>query len=153
MTHCIVGLNPANEPGTPITKEKIVGEETKQGQKNPKYDRKTKRKLFAAIRKLHKAGVQYKEMVAPLTEQGFTRPNGEIIRASTIAPLGRRAGIKKRNGKPRGSKKITGKAPVTAPPSAPADPEQDTKILADLVLDAKISDHKKVEILRKLLRG
>ena len=112
--------------------------------KGYKYDKATRRKIRARIKALHKEGVKdYETMAQILNKEGFTSPRGEPLKASTVQCRGLQAGIRKHKVKRAPSRR-----------TVPAAPEQmvldDSTILADLILDAKISDSKKITLLKNL---
>lgn len=112
--------------------------------KNPKYDRKTRKKISTAIRKLAKEGLGYKEMLGPLTEMGFTAPNGAPIK--NISQLGRRAGIRM-----RGKRKVYVNRANEKHVETPKTTESDRDVMADLILGADLSDARKIAMLKGLL--
>lgn len=106
-----------------------------------KYDKVTRKKIRTAIRKLAREGVKYGDMVEPLTKQGFTTPRGTPITGDTIQSQAHQSGLR-----------VHKKRRVFAAKQQAAEQLvfDDSTILADLILDAKIPDAKKITLLKNL---
>lgn len=66
------------------------------------YDKPTRRRLKAKIREYHREGLGYLEMLPFLKSDGFKRPDGTELTASTISAIGQKqCGIKMRGGRKR----------------------------------------------------
>jgi hypothetical protein len=108
-----------------------------------KYDKSARRKIRARIKVLHKEGVKnYEAMAAILNKEGFLSPRGEALKASTVQSQALQAGIRKHRVKRAPARKAQAPMEQTV--------LDDSTILADLILDAKISDSKKITLLRNL---
>lgn len=81
-------------------------------------------------------------MVEPLTKLGFTTPMGAPITGATIQSQAHQAGLRVHK------KKRIFSAKKEATPLQ----QDDSATLADLILDAKIPDAKKIALLRNLRR-
>ena len=113
-----------------------------------KYDKSARRRIRARIRKLHKEGVKdYASMAAILNKEGFTTPKGGELKASTVQSQALQSGIRKHKRKNAPPRKVQ----VSVAPEQTA--SDDTHILADLILDTKISDAKKISLLKNLRNG
>lgn len=106
-----------------------------------KYDKATRRKIRARIKALHKEGHSYVAMSRLLHDEGFTSPAGKPLTSAMVTSQGIQAGLRKQG-------KNTARAAKARALEATED--GDDAALADLILDANISDAKKVALLRKL---
>lgn len=121
--------------------------------KRPKYDKATRRKVRARVKALRKEGLRYRAIAETMNKEGFVAPDGRPLKENTVAiQMYCAANKKKRKFRKRRPLTNLGTGTVSAVPNweTPSATDTDADILVDLVLDAKISDAKKLAMIRSL---
>ena len=107
--------------------------------KKPAYNKFTKserRSLRGATRKLLKEGLKYTDMVERLEADGFTGPGGGKLKSHHISNTALSGGIRQRKAKRKPAALVA------------LEDASDREALIDLVLGAKLTAAKKVEMIQ-----
>lgn len=106
-----------------------------------KFTKAEKRKLHKRVRELFREGKNYKEMTPILNGEGFLKPTGQPLTPDAVSFQGRQAGLKTRNGNRRARRQELAAIGIE---------NDESQVLADIILDANISDSKKINLLKGL---